>query len=305
MLNFREINIEDKSWISELLQRSNFRGCEYCFANNLAWQRLSGARITRYKDFYLCASFDNEDSIPSFCFPAGSGDLRAVLLTMQAFAREREKPLRIWNVHPTQLPILEKIFPTTLCIAENRDSWDYVYLREKLANLSGKRYHQKRNFLHRFSQYGASYAPLTEQDFEDCIVFAASLYNDKLSENHSGIAEQYAIDTYFRHYSTLGLQGGTLRDREGELLAFCIGEPLSSDTFCVHIEKANTKYQGVYVAINQGFAQSLGNNFIYINREEDLGIEGLRKAKLSYHPEFLQEKYCVTIQENNGKDVLV
>ncbi len=294
MLHFREITIDDRAWIVDCLRRSDYRGCEYSFANNMAWRRLNRSGIAQYKDFYLCCAFETEDGIPSFMYPAGDGNHGEMLSELLDFSRIHGHPLRIWNVSPERLAWMQEKYGDALRIQENRDSWDYLYLAEDLAQLKGRRYHQKRNHLHRFAQYDAVFSPLTEADHDDCIAFAAMQYNEKLDGDHSGISEQFAIDTYFRHFSDLHLEGAVLR-LEGQVIAFTIGEPLSSDTFCVHIEKADTVYQGVYAAINQKFAECIAGRYKYINREEDLGIEGLRKAKNSYHPVSMVEKYIVEL----------
>ncbi len=292
MLEFREIALTDRSWITNALRCSDYRGCEYSFANNMAWRRLNGSKIAKFRDFYLCCAFDTEDGTPSFMYPAGEGDHAEMIAEMRTFTEKLGKPLHIWNVSPDRLAWLHETFGDCFTAEENRDSWDYIYHSEALRTLAGRKYHQKRNFLHRFSQYDAEFSLMTEKDFDDCIAFAAMHYNARLEGDMSGISEQFAIDTYFRHFSELQLEGAVLR-AGGELIAFAVGEPLSSDTFCVHIEKANTEFQGVYAAINQGFAAYAAERFCYINREEDLGIEGLRKAKMSYHPAFMQEKYHV------------
>ncbi len=292
MLEFREITLADRPWITDCLQRSNERGCEYSFANNMAWRRLQDSKIAEYRGFYLCCAFNTQDGAPSFIYPAGEGDHHEILLEMRRFSESLGKPLHIWNVSPDRLAWLQAQYGDTFEVTPHRDSWDYVYRSEDLANLAGRRYHQKRNFLHRFAQYDAQIRPMTEADFDDCIAFAAAQYNEKLEGDASGISEQFAIDTYFRHFQELALEGMVVR-ANGRLIAFSIGEPLNSDTFCVHIEKADTAFQGVYAAVNQGFAARIAPRFPYINREEDLGIEGLRKAKKSYHPCFMVEKYGV------------
>ncbi|OPZ19501.1 MAG: hypothetical protein BWZ04_02466 [Firmicutes bacterium ADurb.BinA205] len=137
---------------------------------------------------------------------------------------------------------------------------------------------------------------MTEKDFDDCITFSAVTYNNKAaSDDHSMLAEQFAINTYFNHFHELGLKGGVIRIG-GRVAAFTIGEPLNSDTFCVHIEKADTTYNGIYAGINNLFAEAAAADHKYINREEDLGLEGLRRSKLSYHPAFLLDKYEVTFK---------
>lgn len=296
MLEFRDITLDDRGWITDCLRSSDMRGCEYSFANNLAWRRLHNSKIARLGGFYLSVSLDTHDGVPAFMYPAGEGDHRNVIEQMRRYSEEMGKPLHIWNVSPERLSWLREQFgEDAFTVEDNRDSWDYIYNSRDLSELAGRKYHQKRNFLHRFAQYDAQFSLMTEQDFDDCIAFAAVRYNEKLEGDSSAISEQFAIDTYFRHFSELALEGAVLR-ADGKLIAFCVGEPLSSDTFCVHIEKADTTYQGVYAAINQGFAAHAAQRFAYINREEDLGIEGLRKAKKSYHPAFMQEKYGVTFK---------
>lgn len=300
MLEFRTITLEDREWICQALKSSDYRGCEYSFANNMAWRRLSGSQIARYNDFYLCCAMETEDGIPSFCYPAGEGDHLDVIAQMRAFSASRNAPLSIWNVSDERLSWLEEQFPGEFTAEENRGSWDYLYRAEDLAMLAGRKYHQKRNFLHRFAAYGAVWSDLTERDFEDCIAFAARCYNDRLEGDHSGIAEQFAIDTYFRHFDELRLQGGVLR-ADGRLIAFTIGEPLNSDTFCVHIEKADTAFQGAYAAVNQEFSRRiLEQGFTYINREEDMELPGLRKAKESYHPCMMQVKRSVRFKNKKS-----
>ncbi|MBQ7012932.1 MAG: DUF2156 domain-containing protein [Oscillospiraceae bacterium] len=295
MLEFYDISMDDQQWVTACLRASDYRGCEYSFANNMAWRRLHESKIARFAGFYLCCAFDTEDGVPSFVYPAGEGDHRELIAEMKRFSEAMGKPLRIWNLSPARLAWMEATYPDAFTAEAERDSWDYIYNSEDLHHLRGRKYHQKRNFLHRFAEYGAVSAPLTERDFDDCITFAAQSYADKLEGDRSGISEQFAIDTYFRHFDALGLEGTVLR-LDGRLAAFAIGEPLSSDTFCVHIEKADTTLQGAYAAVNQAFAAAVSARFPYINREEDLGLEGLRKAKLSYRPAFMQEKYCVTFK---------
>ncbi|MBR6669262.1 MAG: DUF2156 domain-containing protein [Ruminococcus sp.] len=293
MLQFRDIDISDKVWIDELLRKSDFMGCEYSFANNMAWKRLYDSKITRYKDFYISCAFNTDDNIPSFTFPAGSGDYKDVISQLRAFSESIGKPLKLWGVTRNGVDILNEYFDNQFTCSLDRDSSDYIYSTEKLINLKGKKYHKKRNHLARFNEYEWKYSPITEKDFDDCILFCTHTYNEKNAvESHSGIAEQFAINTYFNLFSELELKGGIIRINN-EIKALTIGEKLNSNTFCTHIEKADSSYQGVYVGICNEFAKSAAVGCEYINREEDLGIEGLRRSKLSYYPEFILEKYEV------------
>lgn len=291
MLDFKVIEMSDKPWIDSLLKISDFRGCEYCFANNMAWRRMYDTKITRYKDFYISCSF--KDGI-YFTFPAGGGDYREVFGEMKKFAESHNSPLVINSVTPDKFSLFEELFPKdSYTIYTDEGGWDYVYNASDLAELKGKKYHGKRNHLKKLLEKNYSYEPLTEKDFDSCITYAVNTYNrDSAYDDYSKVCEQFAINTYFSNFRELGLCGGVLKIN-GEIIAFTIGERINSDTLGVHIEKARADIDGAYPAINNLFAKSAGQDFAYINREEDLGIEGLRKAKRSYHPSFMIEKYTV------------
>ena len=291
MLEFKVIELSDKPWVEKLLQISDFRGCEYCFANNMAWRRMYDTKITRYKDFYISLS---EMGSPYFTFPAGGGDYGEVFGEMKKYSEAMGYPLVIGSVTPDKFSLFEELFPKdSYTVEADEDGWDYVYSASDLAELKGKKYHGKRNHLKKLLAMDYSYEPLTEKDFDDCISFAVNAYNrDSAYDDKSKVCEQFAINTYFENFHALGLTGGVLRVG-GSIVGFTIGERINSDTLGVHIEKAEASVDGAYPAVNQMFAASAGKSFAYINREEDLGIEGLRKAKRSYHPAFMIEKHIV------------
>lgn len=296
MLEFRDIELSDKERICAALRCSDFRGCEYSFANNMAWRRLAGSKISFYKDFYICCAFDTDDGHPHFVLPAGQGDVRELIGVLRDYSALQNSPLILTGVTKPVLDILYELFPEQFSVAPDRDSSDYVYNSADLIDLAGRKYHQKRNHIARFSEIPYEFSIITEKDLDECIYFSTQTYNQKYPYSDSSIiAEQFAINTYFSYYSELGLTGGIIRI-DGRIAALTIGERLNSDTFCVHIEKADTSYNGIYAAINHCFAKSAAADFRYINREEDMGIEGLRKSKLSYHPAFLVEKNIVTFK---------
>lgn len=296
MLEFREIQISDKNRITAALRESDFMGCEYSFANNMAWRRLADTKISFYKDFYISCSFAGGDNTPCFLFPAGNGSYKEVLEQMRLYSDSVGAPLKICGVTKNSLPLFEELFQGQFTAELDRDSSDYIYNSSDLISLSGRKYHGKRNHLARFKELDYSFSPITDNDIDDCITFSSVTYNNKnTDDDHSLIAEQYAINTYFSYFNELGLKGGIIRIG-GETAAVTIGEPLNSNTFCVHIEKADTSYNGIYAGINNCFASEFASGFTYINREEDMGIDGLRKAKLSYKPVFILEKYIVTFK---------
>ncbi|MGN0642660.1 MAG: DUF2156 domain-containing protein [Huintestinicola sp.] len=297
MLDFSVIKLSDKEWIDSLLAKSDFRGCEYCFANNFAWHRLYDTKIARYKDFYLSCSFKHEIS---FTFPAGTGDYADVLGEMKKFSEQNGSKLKVNSVNPSQLHIFADVFGEgNYSVSGNEGSNDYVYNTSDLINLSGKKYHGKRNHLKKIDNYNRTYSDITENDFDDCITFAANFFTGgEKYDDESAVAEQYAINAFFNNYHELGLRGGILRI-DGNIAAFTIGERINSDTLGVHIEKADPTIEGAYPAINNMFvkAETEKDGFLYVNREEDLGIEGLRRAKRSYYPAFMIEKLTVTLKD--------
>lgn len=296
MLEFRDIYISDKERITKSLRSSGFMGCEYSFANNMAWKRLGDSQISFYKDFYISCAFRTEDGIPRFILPSGSGDYREVIGEMKSFAEAYGKPLRMGGITDASLEMLGELFPDGFTCETDEGDWDYIYNASDLIGLPGRKYHAKRNHLARFNELDAEFSTITEKDFDDCITFSALEYNSKAdSSGHSFLAEQYAIHTYFSFFRELGMKGGIIRVG-GKTAAFTLGDELRSDTFCVHIEKADTQFSGIYAGINNHFAKAAAAGYKYVNREEDLGLEGLRKAKLSYHPAFLLRKYTVTFK---------
>ncbi len=293
MLDFKIIELSDRQWINELLKLSDFRGCEYNFSNNLAWHRLYETQICRYKDFYISCS---RKYGMRFTFPAGRGDYKDLFLTLKKEAEEENSPLIVSSVTNDKLALFEELFPDMYTVSCDEADSDYIYEAEKLQTLSGKKYHQKRNHLARFHENNWEYHDMTEKDFDECIEFAAKSYNlDNAYDDESRVAEQFAINTFMTCFGELELKGGVITV-DGRLEAFTIGDGINSDTFDIHIEKANADIQGAYAAINNEFAKSAANGYTYINREEDLGLEGLRKSKHSYHPAFMLQKNVVTFK---------
>ena len=301
MFNFREIQLSDRDWINSCLEISDFRGCEYSFANNLAWRRLNNTLIDSYGDFYISCSFDREN--PVITFPSGvkcdsTGIEKYINLfgELEKFTLFQGHSLEISSVNSENLKWMTEYYKGRINVDANRDSFDYIYNSQDLIELRGKKYHGKRNHIKRFKDNEWSFEPLTEDNFDECTAFAAEFYNSSDSyDDYSAVVEQYAIHTFFSNFEYLGLNGGILRS-QGRIVGFTIGERLNSDTFVVHIEKALSEVQGAYPTICTEFAAEYAKDLTYINREEDLGIEGLRRSKLSYHPVFLHEKYTVTFK---------
>lgn len=288
MFEYKEIEITDKPWIDELLSYSQFKNCDYCFGNIFLWGKIYGYKVARYKDFLILKSPLGNDC--GFSFPAGRGDLSEVISLMLNEAESEGKPLALFALSEECAVNFNNSFGDKFEVKANRAMSDYIYLRENLAKLSGKKFHGKRNHISFFEKnHNWSFEPITVENIPQCVEFLDKwLSLNEVSE--SLLQEKDCILRAFENYEKLGFRGGLIRTQEEGIVAFTMGEKLSDDTFCTHFEKALYSIRGAYPIINREFAKHL-SEYKYINREEDLGDEGLRKSKLSYHPDILLNKY--------------
>lgn len=299
MFDFREIKLSDKPWIDELLSKSDFMGCEYSFANNVAWRRLSDSVISRYKNFYLISTQDKNSVY--LTYPAGDGDILELISEFNKYCESLGKRFILTSVTTQNLELLkEKIGDSIEDIKSNPDFYDYIYNADDLINLKGKKYHSKRNHISNFKKLPWEYKELSVDLFDDCIRFVTEAYNKKSgADDFSAVVEQFAINTFFNNYEYFNLVGGVLFQND-RIVGVTIGEKLNSNTLVVHIEKALSDVNGAYPTLCNEFAKANAIDLKYINREEDLGIEGLRKSKRSYHPCFQLEKHSVLFKKANS-----
>ena len=293
--SFHSIQLADREWINHKLQESNHASCEYSFANNFIYAKiydvqvgeLSGCGVIRYRDRKKKGQYN-------YSFPFGNGDKRAALEAMQALCRQDGYALRMYPVLENDRKLLIEWFKGEFEIDADRGDFDYIYTVEKLAGLRGKKLHGKRNHIARFMDDNDwRYEPMSAANIEGCRQMSkewermrADKWNDSMEE------EIHVLDEALDHFAELGFVGGVLYKAD-EIVAFTIGEKLNADTLVVHFEKAYPDLQGAYPMINQQFILHEGEGFTYVNREEDTGDLGLRKAKLSYYPDIILKKYRV------------
>ena len=199
------------------------------------------------------------------------------------------------------LPLVKAIFGPDAQVTEERDLWDYLYAAEKLDTLSGKHLHAKRNHIHRFEEENDwRFAPLAEVDFPACRDLLGKWLASSGEDERDGVEEEHrAIERAFQYWDALGLDGGALWVGR-ELAAFSLGEMTSPDTFDVHFEKADANLDGAYPMINREFVRHIRAQHPevrWINREDDMGRESLRRSKQSYHPDRMVEKYKLELKD--------
>ncbi len=294
---FKRPELEDRDIITSYFAKAPSRSCERTFVNVYLWSRHYKVKYAVIEDALV---FRNEGGNHAFSYPAGEPEnVRRALEFLMGYCREKACPFILYNVTPEMFAQLDAWYPGRFKIEYNRDYADYVYETEKLATLAGKKLHGKRNHINKFKVLYPdwSYESLSDDNVEGCFQMALKWRNQNgCEEDPEKNTEMCVTLNSLRLYKELGLTGGVLR-RGGEIVAFTAGEPLCDDTFVVHIEKAFSDVEGAYPMINQQFVQHECMGFKYVNREDDTGAEGLRKAKLSYRPAFLEEKGIVKEME--------
>lgn len=293
-VNFRRPELTDQEQIRSYFAKAPSKSCERTFVNVYLWSRHYKVTFAVIEDALV---FRDGGKEPAFSYPAGEPEnVRKALEFLMAYTEQRGYPFRLYNVTQKNYEQLDSWYPGMFEIAYVRDVADYVYETEKLATLAGKKLHAKRNHINKFLKTYTdwNYEPLSDDNMEDCFQMALKWRNQNGCEDDpEKNAEMCVALNSLRLYKEMGQVGGVLRV-EGQVVAFTIGEPLCEDTFVVHIEKAFADIDGAYPMINQQFVQHECMEYQYVNREDDAGSEGLRKAKLSYRPIFMVEKGIVT-----------
>ena len=298
-MRFYVPTIEDIDKIKESMKNNTKMCCEMSPANTVLWARYYKTEITFWKETLIFRSL-GEDGIYSYsCDLQDSGRAKEVFDQMNQFAREQEQPFRMHCVMKQEFDMIEEWYPGKYQIRTDRDYCDYIYLQERLATLAGSKLHGKRNHIHRFEERYPDwkYEAITDANEQECAGMAmhwcmVNCMGEEDQIEYDKIDESRLVVYAIRHRKQLGMIGGAIR-ANGKIVAITLGERLTDDTFVVHFEKAYADIQGAYPIINREFVRHELKAYQYVNREEDLGEEGLRKAKLSYRPEILLEKGCV------------
>lgn len=298
MIEFHKPTLADKEWVTHCLVGEDRRGCEYSFAGMLGWGPAYGREIAQWEGWFLSRSMGRGGHV--YLWPAGTGELPKALEAIEADAQALGEPVRFICLTWEQARELERLRPGQFDIREDRDNFDYLYEVDKLSDLAGRKLHSKRNHCKRFEENNPDwvYEDMTEEAIPECMEVDAaweerSREREGASEAQDMADEKRAMVTTLENFRALNAEGGLIRV-EGRVVAFTVGSPICADTFDVHFEKALGEIQGAYAMINREFARRIRQRHPqvrYLNREEDMGLEGLRKAKESYYPDLLLEKY--------------
>lgn len=306
MIPFKDVTLADRDTITSFTMKSDRRNCDLSFSNLCSWRFLYDTQFAVVDNFLVFKFWAGEQL--AYMMPVGTGDLKAVLWELIEDARKENQHFCMLGVCSNMRADLEAILPGQFTFTEDRDYADYIYLRSDLSTLKGKKFQAKRNHINRFRNTypDYEYTPITPDRIQECLDLEAEWCKVNHCDQQEGTGNERRALIYALHnFEALGLTGGILHVN-GKIVAFTFGMPINHETFGVHVEKADTSIEGAYAMINYEFANRIPEQYIYINREEDLGLEGLRKAKLSYQPVTILEKYMACLKEHpmnmvNGK----
>lgn len=291
MINFKQIELSDKSKIDACLNGNTFRACDFCFTNMFTW---NAKFKTQYdiKNKTLFLRFTENDGLTYYMMPIGPMNVKDAIYEMIQDAKMNNIPFLMKGISARMWSIIQEQIPNQFEYTHERNNDEYIYLSEKLISLSGKKLQSKRNHINRFKADNPSweYFPLiTQKDLVSCAEMLDKWEDIKEDGDKSLKYDYIATKLMLEHFDDLKLKGGAIKVN-GKIVAFSIGERLTEDSFVVHVEKAFGEINGAYTIINQQFVEHEGYRYKYINREEDMGIESLRKAKESYQPDILLEE---------------
>ena len=302
MIPFERLDLHEKARHDALLMHCGRRGCEYSFVNKFLWGRQKAAFLNDQLVFF--SQFDRRSIYP---FPIGPGDLKPALDSVIRDAKDRGIPCYIVGMTEQDCTLLESLYPGQFRFHLDRDSFDYIYAIDDLAELKGRKFQKKRNHLNRFlmEHPNCQTLELDEHTRSAAYCMLQNWYSNRavVDPTMDFHLEKLALDRAFAFQKQLQLEGVVLMEND-QLLAFAMGSFLNEDTFDIHFEKAREDIPGAYNAINREFARYLRDKYPqlkWLNREDDLGLEGLRKAKLSYNPDHMIEKYWARLWEDEDE----
>jgi len=299
MIEFARIQLSQREEYEKILFNCEPRGCEYTFANLYLWGKQQVAFLHGCVAFF--SHFYGRTVYP---YPIGHGDKKAVIEAVLQDASERGIPCRITGMTDADRKELETLFPGKFILRSDRDGADYVYTIDDLADLKGRKFQKKRNHVNKFRSLHPNFEIL---ELNSCNMPMAQVminewYRIRMKDDPEGnyLLENIAMARACQNYMALGLEGIALVE-DGQVLAVTMGSRMGKNTFDIHFEKALEHVEGAYAAVNCEFARFLRLKYPdveYLDREDDLGLEGLRKAKLSYNPHHMVGKHWAYLPED-------
>ena len=290
MLQMKEVHISDKARVDAALEGCPHNTLEYNFTSTFIWRKIYNFKLAQKKDWFILFS---DSKKPSFLYPYGKGEIKPILDEIMAYCKRKGIVPAFHSVSTQAKEEIEKLYPGQFSFTLVRDAADYIYERESLATLKGKKLSAKRNHINRFLEAYPNwrYERITKENIEEVYRMNLKWCAAVDCSNDPGLQEEAcAVKQAFQYFFDLKLDGGLLRAQD-DIVAFSMGDRLNAQTYLVHIEKAFAEINGAYPMINKQFVLENTEGYQFVDREDDAGEEGLRKAKLSYRPAIISEKY--------------
>lgn len=286
---FIPLSLDDRTVLGGYLESYPQLASEYSFTNLFAWRHAGQYHLTRFQQGFLIRKTSH--GVTSFLQPLVPDDALTAVHVCMDYLHSQGAPALLERVGENFFAMLPTNLPGII-VEEERDQFDYLYRCDELITLLGERFHAKKNLIAQFQRkYTYRFLPMTPELATRCQYFAHEWCIERRCEETEGLAqENCAVMQMLHHFSALQLQGGVL-EVDGKLVAFTLAEQLNPQSLVIHVEKAKTGMTGVYQMINWEFLRHFAGDTPYVNREQDLGAPGLRKAKLSYNPTRLIKKY--------------
>ena len=300
-LTFHPLTPDDRKRVQAVTLGSGRRNCNFNFANLIGWRFWFNTEVCICHEVVVFRF--NLEGRRAYMLCSASAPSASLLELLCHDAATAGAPLLILNMEDEPAAAVKALMPERVTVEPRRNQYDYIYRREDLAKLKGGSLKAKRNHVNKFlSIYpDFEYRPLEPSLFDECRRLARTWRTEVEESQHdsdyelTADAEARAMENVFTHWQQLDAIGGSIFV-DGRMVAFTYGAPVTHDTFDVCVEKANRRIDGAFNIINQQFADHLPEQYVYLNREEDMGLEGLRKSKLSYHPHILLSYNNVTIR---------
>lgn len=304
MLEFHSFQIEDREKLLPFLRRHS-QTCDRTFTNLFCWQDFYHTSWAMVNDWLVVRANINGERRVAYIPMSGKETpyYPDIIPLLEEEAARQQQPLSLMGLSGVESALLKEQYPDAFIFDNNRDFADYIYTAEALRTLRGRKYAQKRNHVNKFkSLYSYRYEPVSQKNIHDCLRLEESWLRQH-GDDHSAVSEFETIQRALKNFEALELVGGVLYV-DDQVIAFTYGSAINDRIFCTHVEKADIRYEGAYQMINCLFAQHLPGQFCLINREEDLGIAGLRKAKMSYEPIQLAYKTSAVKITSEMRDIM-
>lgn len=294
MMIFKRLMIEDKNVLEKFIYPYKFLSCEYSFTTLYIWREACNICYTIHKGALIIKKKDFEGRY-YFMQPLGYNkeDLKDIIDALMEYKRENNMDYLFKDLDEGFMEEIKDIYDDVkgICIKEDRDNFDYLYEAEKLIKLSGKKLHGKKNHYNSFvKNYNYEVKDIKDEDVISDVISAAEKWYENNSDDDMLYYELQGIKDVLKNLENMNIKGIAVYV-DGKIVAFSIGEKLNDNLAVIHIEKGDMNYSGVYSFINKTFVDRCFSDVKIINREQDLGIDGLRKSKLSYYPLKLEKKY--------------